>query len=264
MLVLFAIPLALFVICMASLAVAIFLFARAHGNIKAMPPGTKWLFVTTALMPLLIVVLGVGYLNVHAGHARKELARDVQSGTLAVHRVDETATARSQTMVVRDKAGTPYLSFDLFADHLYGDVKGADINIRTQQFAGLAQIKQDAVGFIRFLRRGNVSADAEGWEERLKKKGVRYTRSQSALGTVFEMEEKDTYPGSGRFFYKIYFANSDYQMLISVSFNTEEDLRVRYSPVVSRVFAYKLYRLMTSTVRVDPSKLHGVYNLEAL
>jgi len=264
LLLLFAAPVILFLIGTISFVVCIYLLAKAHGNIKAMSGRRKAAFIISGLAPVVLIVLVFTSVSLFNSNARSELANDIQSGALTVYQVDDAATSRTQTVALKDTTGTQYLSFNIFADNLYTEENGADINIRTREFADVSSIKRDSVGFVRFLRQGGLSSDADGWEGNLKKEGTKYTRSETSLGTVFEVEEKDTYPNSGRFLYKIYFANSDYSMLMSVSFNSEEDLRVRYSPIVSREYAQKLYNLMTSSVKVDPSKLHAVYNLEAI
>ncbi len=264
LLLLFVAPVTLFLIVMVSFIVCIYLFAKAHGNIKAMSGGRKTAFIISALFPLVLIVLAFTYMSLFSINTRNELANDIQSGAITVYRVDDTKTSRTQTVALGGNSGAPYLSFDIFADNLYTEESGADIKIRTREFEGVSQIKRDSVGFVRFLRYGGLLSDANGRESILKKERTKYTRSETALGTVFEVEEKYPYPNSGRFLYSIYFSNSDYSMLISVSFDSEEGPGVRYSPVVSREYAQKLYNLITSTVKVDPAKLHAVYNLQAI
>src|SRR3989344_6024149 len=220
-------PMLLFLICIASFVVFIYLLAKAHGTIKTMSRGRKAAFIMSALVPVVLITRALTSMGLFSSNSRKELANDIQSGALTVYRVDDTATSRTQTVALKDTTGAQYLSFNIFADNLYSEESGADINIRTREFADISSIKRDSVGFVRFLRQGGLSSDADGWERNLKKEGTKYTRLETALGTVFEVEEKDTYPNSGRFLYKIYFANSDYSMLMSTSYNSEEDLRVR-------------------------------------
>lgn len=261
---LLAIPLLLPLIAIVSTSVPIYLFAKARGDIKGMSSGRKKFFIASALFPLVVLVSFFVFLSSFSSNARNKLADDIKTGALIVYKVDGTGTSRTQTETFKDNTGIPYLSFNIFADNLYTEQKDADIIIRTKEFEGNSQIKRDSVGFVWFLRHGNLLLDAQGREAKLKEKGAKYTKTETAIGTVFETEEKDTYPNSGRFLYQIYFANNDYAMLISVSYNSEEDLRVRYSPVVSREYAKKLYDLITSTVKVDPTKLPAVYNLEAM
>ncbi len=264
LLLLFATPILLLLIVTVSFVVCIYLFAKAHGNIKAMSGGRKTVFIISALVPLVLIVLAFTSMSLFSSNARNELANDIQSGAITVYRVDDTKTSRTQTVALGGNSGAPYLLFDIFADNLYTEESGADIKIRTREFEGVSQIKRDSVGFVRFLRHGGSLSDANGQESILKKERTKYTRLETALGTVFEVEEKYPNPNSGRFLYRIYFAASDYSMLISVSYNSEEDLSVRSYPVVSREYAQKLYNLITSTVKVDPTKLHAVYNLQAI
>ena len=259
-----AIPLLLPLIGIISIVIPIYLFAKAKGDIKGMSSGRKKFFIASALFPIILLASTFIFLGSFSSSARNKLADDIKTGALTVYKVDDTDTSHTQTETFKDASGAPYLSFNIFANKLYAEQKDADINIRTNEFQGNSQIKQNSIGFVRFLRHGSVLPDANGQEAYLKKKGTPYTRTETSLGTVFESQEKDTYPNSGRFLYEIYFANSDYSMLISVSYNSEEDLRVRYSPVVSREYAQKLYDLIKSTVKVDPSKLPAVYNLQAM
>lgn len=229
-----------------------------------MSSGRKKLLIVSALFPIVLMAATFVFLFSFSSAAQKRLAEEVRSGVLTIHKVSEANTSETKTESFKDAAGTTYLSFDVFSDNLFAEQKDADITIRTKEFEGLNQMKQDSVGFVRFLRHGSILPDANEHEARLKKEGEKYTRTETALGTVFEIDERDTYPNSGRYLYKLYFKDSDYSMLISVSYNSEEDLRVRYSPVVSREYAKKLYDLITSTVKVDPTKLPAVYNLEAI
>src|SRR3989338_2175106 len=186
---LLGVPFLLLLICIISFAVSIYLFAKAHGNVKTMSGRRKTVFIISGLVPLVLLVLAFSSLSLFTSNARNKLADDIQSGALTVYRVDDTATSRTQNVALKDSIGAQYLSFEIFADNLYVEQKDANINIRTKEFEGNVQIKRDSVGFVGFLRRGNLSPDADKCESILKEERTKYTRSETALGTVFEVEE---------------------------------------------------------------------------
>src|SRR3989338_2687224 len=173
---LLGVPFLLLLICIISFVVCIYLFAKAHGNVKTMSGRRKTVFIISGLAPLVLLGLAFSSLSLFTNNARNKLADDIQSGALTVYRVDDTATSRTKNVALRDNAGVPYLSFDIFSDTLYSEQEDANINIRTKEFEGNGQIKRDSVGFVRFLRHGNLLPDAQGREAKLKEKGIKYTK----------------------------------------------------------------------------------------
>ena len=244
--------------------VPIYLFAKAKGDISSMSPRRKTFFFVSVFAPLVLFVGILGIMWLYTSNAKNELAKDIESGEVIVYRVDESNKENTQQIVRADASGAPYLSFSIFSENLYAEEEEgrAGINIRTREFEGVPTIKRDSVAFVRFVRYGAVLGTADMREERFKDERIEYVRTETALGTAFEVEEKES--AAGRFLYQLYLKDIDYYLLVSASYLEEDSLQVKYAPVVSREYAKALYDLILSSLQVEPSKVHEVHNLEAI
>ena len=136
--------------------------------------------------------------------------------------------------------------------------------IETTEFENITQITKPSVGFIRINKALGNSAV---YEASLKKERKEYKKTETPYGTAFAYEEltssgktssyADNDPETGRFLFTLFIKNSDYQLLISTTYQGQKDLSVRWSPLIDREYALKLSELIINNLQISDTLVLG-------
>lgn len=247
-----AVPALLLLVTIVSIVVCIYIFAKAHGNVRGLEGKRKSVLIFFACLPLIMLGLLVILMSSSVNTAHNKLSEDVASGAVTLHKVaDIVDSSKTQKITVPISDTIRQLSFEIFQENLYIEQKGESIEIKTKEFDGIEEITKNRIASIYFIQPDPKSLNKNLNESGLQKDKIKYTRQETAIGTVFQYDKKDTREGSGDLVFEMFFNDSNYLMRVNVPYNTENDLRVRYSPVVSRAYADKLYQLITSTLNLQ-------------
>lgn len=247
-----AVPVLLILGTVVSGVVCIYIFAKAHGNIRSLDKKKKAVLIFFAFLPFILIGLSLTLMSHNVNEAHDKLSEDIASGTLTLHKVNESInTSETQIITLPVSSAIPQLSFEIFKEYLYVTKEGQDIKIKTKEFADIAQLTKNDIGHIGFIKFDPSVYSKDANELHFKKEKIQYTKQETAIGTAYQSDQRDGYDGSGRFVYQMFFNNVDYVMTLSVGYNSENDLRVRYSPLVSKEYANNLFKLMTSTLKLQ-------------
>jgi hypothetical protein len=245
-------PVLLIGITVVSVVVCIYIVAKAQGNVKNLNGTRRIVLLFFACLPLILLAGIVMMMSKSTNDAREMLAEDIRSGVVIVHEVNnaiDTSKTQKMTLAVPEQIK---LTFDIFEDNLYGEMDGKILRIKTREFAKVPELKKNDIGFVSLMHIDPHVFNKDLKEQILKKDKIEYTKEEVAIGTIFRYENKDvSNDESGSLVFEMFFNNLEYQLMMSVGYNTQDDLRARYSPVVSREYADKLFKVMTSTTNLE-------------
>lgn len=183
-----------------------------------------------------------------------DLAEDIKSGSIKLYRVE----AINDTHEVDIPGGITSVIYKNLKIRPVDDTFGlTTYQIETTEFENVTQITKPSVGFIRIHKALGNSATHEA---NLKKERQDYKKTETPYGTAFTYEELtssgktnsylDNDPETGRFIYALFVKNSDYQLLISTTYQGQKDLSVRWSPLIDREYALKLSELIINNLQI--------------
>lgn len=245
------VPLVMLLWIIVSGVVCLVMIARAHGNIKNFNKKQKRWFLFFGLSPILLIIIGVLLMILSSNQSKKDLQADIESGAIKVYTVSspiEPSNTQQITMVATSSAPV-LVQFDIFAENLYAELSEfGDLKILTNEFDDVEQIRENNIAFINLTPR--VFTSEQGYESYLKKEHGDFKKLQTAIGTLYEYEDKNSISKSGRFMWDMRLANRDDDLLISVSYRSEDDNAIKRAPVISRDYAKSLYDLVTSTLNL--------------
>ncbi len=246
------IPLVFLLIIVISGVICLIIFARAHGNIKNLNKKQKRWFLFFGLFPVLLIVIFFSLIVLSNSQSKKELRADIESGELKVYTVSPIIDlSKIRKITVIATSSTPVaLTFDIFDENLYterGDF--VDVRILTNEFDGVDQITKNDLAFIKFVPK--IFKSESDYERYLQNEYNEFKKKETAIGTIYEYEDKNQLTGSGRFMFGLNFSNRNDSLLISVSYRSIDDQAIKRSPVISREYAKSLYDLMTSSIELQ-------------
>lgn len=219
-----------------------------------------------ALLLIIFAVFITGapfaYIFYDSSRMNNNLAEDIKSGAITLYRVD-AVTDTHEVDIPGGITSVIYKNLKIVPGEK--DTFGLTTHqIVTTQFENIAQITKPSVGFIRTHKALGNSAT---YEANLKKERRVYNKTETPYGTAFTYEELtssgktnsylDNDPETGRFIYTLFIKNSDYQLLISTTYQGQKDLSVRWSPLIDREYALKLSELIINNLQIPDTLEFG-------
>ncbi len=209
------------------------------------------------LISFAILVTAAPFVYIFHDSSRMDnnLAEDIKSGAVKLYRVDAIADTH-EVDIPGGITSVIYKNLKIVPGE--EDAFGLTTHqIVSTQFENIAQITKPSVGFIRIHKAlGNSTV----YEANLKKERRDYNKTETPYGTAFAYEELtssgktnsylDNDPETGRFMYTLFINNSDYQLLISTTYQGQKDLSVRWSPLIDREYALKLSELIINNLQI--------------
>jgi hypothetical protein len=213
---------------------------------------------------ILIIAAPFVYIFYDSNRMDHDLAEDIESGAIKLYRVDAIA----DTHEVDIPGGITSVIYKNLKIRPVDDTFGlTTYQIETTQFEDISQITKPSVGFIRMHEALGTSAT---YEANLRRERRDYKKTETPHGTAFTYEEltssgkTDSYldndPETGRFIYTLFIKNSDYQLLISTTYQGQKDLSVRWSPLIDREYALKLSELIINNLQIPDTLELGIVN----
>lgn len=207
---------------------------------------------------ILITAAPFVYIFYDSYRMNHNLEADIKSGVITLYRVSTTTDTHHVT-VPGGIATMIYKNLKILPGEK--DVFGFTTHqIVSTQFEHITQITKPSVGYIRLHQAFGNSAM---YEAKLKKERKDYKKTETPFGIAFTYEELtssgktnsylDNDSETGRFLFILFIKNSDYQLLISTTYRGQNDLRVRWSPLIDREYALQLSELIINNLQIpDP------------